>query len=138
MSLLIERIPGYWKWTARLASAIEKQTRLPEKVRASGVGIAGLSYENSGQFQEAIRHFKLAIRLDPEQEQPYLALARIYTAEQDNIASAEILEQARKELGGSPNILLALGSALVSTEQYQAASQILAGLTQNFPSHLHA
>lgn len=135
---VLESQAGAFGDAARLASAIEEQTGLPEKMRASGAGIAGLSYESSGQFQEAIRHFKLAIRLDPEQEQPYLALARIYAAEQDNIASVEILEQARKQLGGSPNILLALGSALVSMEQYQAASQILAGLTQNFPSQLDA
>ena len=41
-------------------------------------------------------------------------------------------------LGDSPNVLLALGSALVSTEQYQAASQMLAGLIQRFPDQLEA
>jgi tetratricopeptide (TPR) repeat protein len=90
------------------------------------------------QPQEAIRHLKLGIRLDPDQEQPYLALARIHAEQQDNRAAVEILEEARKMLGGPPNVLLALGSALVSTEQYQAASQILTGLIQNFPGQLEA
>jgi tetratricopeptide (TPR) repeat protein len=135
---VLENQVGAFGDAARLASAIEGQAALPEKVRASAAGIAGLSFESLGQLQEAIRHFELAIRLDPEQEQPYLALARIYTEQQDNHAAVEILDQARKTMGGPPNVLLALGSALVSTEKYQAASQMLAGLIQSFPDRLEA
>ena len=135
---VLENQVGAFGDAARLAAAIEEQAELPEKVRASGAAIAGLSYESSGQLQEAMRHFKLAIGLDPDQEQPYLALARIYAAQQDNRAAVEVLEQARKTLTGSPNVWLALGSALVSTEQYEAASRMLAGLIQSFPDQLEA
>jgi len=135
---VLENQVGAFGDAARLAAAIEEQAELPEKVRASGAAIAGLSYESSGQLQEAMRHFKLAIGLDPDQEQPYLALARIYAAQQDNRAAVEVLEQARKTLPGSPNVWLALGSALVSTEQYEAASRMLAGLIQSFPDQLEA
>jgi tetratricopeptide (TPR) repeat protein len=107
-------------------------------VRASAAAIAGLSYEGSGQLQEAVRHFKLAIRLGPKEEQHYLALARIYAAQEDRLASVEILEEARKQVGSSPRVYLALGSALVATEQYQAARRILAGLIENFPDQLEA
>ncbi len=134
----LENRIGAFGDAARLASAIEEQTGLPDTVRASAAGIAGLSYESLGQSQEAIRHFKRAIQFDPKLEQPHLALARIYAAGEDKPASVEILEEARKQLGSSPNILLALGSALVSTEQYQAASQILARLIQDSPDQFEA
>ena len=123
---------------ARLASSLEEQDGLPESVRASAAAIAGLSYEGSGQLQQAAWHLKMAIRLDPKQEQPYLALSRIYVANEDRAASVEILEEARAQLGSSPRILLALGSALVSTEQNQAACQVLTGLIENFPDQLEA
>jgi len=135
---VLENQAGAFGDAARLALLVEEQTGLPEKVRASAAGIAGLSYEGLGQFQEAIRHFRVAVGLDPTQEQPYLALARIHVANEDRSASVEILQEAQKQLGRSPNVLLALGSALLSTEQYQAASGVLASLVQNFPNRLEA
>jgi tetratricopeptide (TPR) repeat protein len=135
---VLENQAGAFGDAARLAAAIEEQAGLSEKERASAAGIAGLSLENLGQLQEAIRQFKMAIRFDPNQEQPYLALARIDTEQQDHHAAVEILEQAGKILGDSPNVLLALGSALVSTEQYQSASLLLARLIQLSPGQLDA
>jgi tetratricopeptide (TPR) repeat protein len=135
---VLESQVGAFADAARLAATIEEQAGLSEKERASAAGIAGLSLESLGQLPEAIRQFQLAIRFDPNQEQPYLALARIYTGQQDNHAAVAILVQARKIPGDSSNVLLALGSALVGAEQYQAASQILAGLVQRDPSQLDA
>ena len=135
---VLESQVGAFGDAARVAAAIEAQSGLSDKERASAAGIAGLSLENLGQVQEAIRHFELAIRFDPNQEQPYLALARIDTEQQDNHAAVETLTRARKIIGDSPNVLLALGSALVSTEQYQAASLLLAGVVQRFPDQLEA
>ena len=135
---VLESQVGAFDDAARLAAAIEAQSGLSDKERASAAGIAGLSLENLGQVQEALRHFEQAIRFDPKQEQPYLALARIDTEQQNNHAAVEILAQARKTLGDSPNVLLALGSALVSTEQYQAASLLLAGLVQSSPDQFEA
>jgi tetratricopeptide (TPR) repeat protein len=135
---VLENQAGAFGDAIRLASLVEEQTGLPETIKASAASIAGLSFESSGQLQEAIQRFKVAIRLDPAQAQPYLALSRIYAAMEDRSASAQILEDAREQAGSSPNILLALGSALVSTEQYQAASQVLAGLIQDFPDQFEA
>ena len=135
---VLESQVGAFDDAAKLATAIEQQAGLSEKERASAAGIAGLSLESLGQLAEAVRQFKLAVRLDAKQEQPYLALARIYAGQQDNHGAVEILTQARKTLGDSPNVLLALGSALVSTEQYQAASEMLAGLIQSTPDQLEA
>src|SRR5258708_1495509 len=135
---VLENQAGASADAARLALMVEEQIRLPETVRASAAGIAGLSYESVGQFQEAIQQFKVAIRLDPRQEQPYLTLARIYAANEDRTASVEILLEAQKQLGRSPNILLTLGSALLSAEQSQAASQVLADVIQRSPDRLEA
>jgi len=135
---VLESQVGAFADAARLAATIEEQAGLSEKERASAAGIAGLSLESLGQLPEAIRQFQLAIRFDPNQEQPYLALARIYTGQQDNHAAVEILVRARKIPGNSSNVLLALGSALVAAEQDQAASQILAGLVQRDPGQLDA
>jgi len=135
---VLENQVGAFGDAARLASAIEEQAGLPEKARASGAGIAGLSYESMGQLQDAIRHLKAASRLDPHQEQPYLALARIYTEQQERGAAVVILDQARKTIGSAPNILLALGSALVSAERYQAARETLTGLIQSVPDQFEA
>ncbi len=135
---VLENQIGAFGDAALVASAIEQQTGLPVRVRASAAGIAGLSFEKLEQFPDAARHLETAVQLDPSQEQPYLALARVYTARQDNPRAIEILQQARKLAGGSPNVLLALGSALVSAEQYQAAREILAGLIASFPEQLEA
>ena len=135
---VLENQAGAFSDAARLAAAIEAQPSLPGTERASAAGIAGLSLESLGQSREAIGHFKLAIRSDPHQEQPYLGLARIYAEQQDHHAAVEILSAARKILGDSPQVLLALGSALVSAEQYQGASEMLAGLIQRFPEQFEA
>ena len=86
---LLENQAGALGDAARLASSVEEQIGLPETVRASAAGIAGLSYESEGQGQEAIQHFKVAIRLDPAQERLYVALARIYAANEDRPASVD-------------------------------------------------
>jgi predicted Zn-dependent protease len=50
----------------------------------------------------------------------------------------KVLVDARKVIGESPKVLLALGSALVAVEQYKDASQILAGLIQIAPGQFEA
>jgi tetratricopeptide (TPR) repeat protein len=135
---VLENQLGAFSDAARLASALEEQAKLPEKVRASGAVVAGLSYESLGQTQEAIQHLNLAIRLDPNQEQPYLALARIYAQRQEYADAAKVLNHRRALAGDSPNVLLALGLNLLALEHYQEAIQILTALIRNFPNQLEA
>jgi tetratricopeptide (TPR) repeat protein len=135
---VLENQLGAFRDAARLASAVEEQSGLPEKVRASGAAIAGLSYESLGQAREAVQHLSLAIRLDPHQEQPYLALARIYAQRQDPGGALRVLNQRRTLAGESPDVLLALGDSLLALEHYQEGIQILTGLIQNSPNQLEA
>ena len=135
---VLESQLGAFSDAARLASDVERQSGLPEKVRALGAAIAGLSYESLGQAQEAIQHLNLALRLDPHQEQPYLALARIYAQQQDPGDTLKVLNERRTLAGESPALSLALGNALLAMEHYQEAIQILTGLVQSVPDQLEA
>lgn len=134
---VLESQAGAFADAARLASEIEEELGLPDSMRAKAAAIAGLNYENSGQFPEAIRHLKESVRLDPNQEIPYIALARIFSSQHDESAAIDVLQQARTRFM-SAKVLLALGSALLATEQYPASSKILAELTQRFPKELEA
>jgi tetratricopeptide (TPR) repeat protein len=134
----LENSAGAFGDAVRHASAIEAQSDLPDAERASGAALAGLAYENLGQLQPAAEHLQRATQLAPAREEPYLALARIYEKQQDPKAAVDILEQARKQIRGSPNVLLALGSSLVSAEQFQAAVGTLAALIQSVPDQFEA
>jgi len=135
---VLENQAGAFGDAIRLATAIEKEIALPEKVRASAAAIAGLSYESLGQLTDAVQHLKTAIQLAPDQENPYLALARIYEKEQNYSAAVEALGQARQQITDSPNVLLALGSNLISAEQYRPAREILTELITTHPDQLDA
>jgi tetratricopeptide (TPR) repeat protein len=135
---VLENNSGAFGDSVRHALAIERQSELPDQERASGAAIAGLGYENLGQLTEAVEHLKLATQLAPAREDPYLALSRIYEKQQNPKAALEVMEQARKHIPDSPKLLFALGSNLVSAEQYPAARQVLAGLIQSFPDELNA
>lgn len=134
---VLENQAGAFADAARLASGIEEEAGLSDSLRAKAAAIAGLNYENSGQFPEAIRHLGESVRLDPSQEIPYIALARVYSGQHDEPAALEVLQQARRRFMGA-KVLFALGSAFLAAEQYPAASQILAELTQRFPKELEA
>jgi tetratricopeptide (TPR) repeat protein len=135
---VLENNSGAFGDSVRHALDIERQSELPGQQRASGAAVAGLGYENLGQLTEAVEHLKLATRLAPAREDPYLALSRIYEKQQNTKAALEVMQQARKHIPDSPKLLFALGSSLVSAEQYPAARQVLAGLIQSFPDELNA
>lgn len=134
----IENEAGAFGDAARDAQALEEQPDLPGAQRASAAAIAGLAYEGLGQLQQAAEHLRRATELAPTREDPYLALARIYENQQKSKRALEILEQARRQIPGSPNVSVALGAQLVSAEQYQAAVQILAALIQSAPDQFAA
>lgn len=135
---VLENQAGAFADAARHAAAMEQEAELPSKVRASAAAIAGLSLENLGQLEQAETQLKAAIHLDPDQEPPYLALARIYGGQHDTDAEEKILYEAQKRLGGSADLLLTLASLLLSVEQFQSASEILSGLVQKFPDKFEA
>ena len=135
---VIENNVGAFGDACRHALAIEQQSELPAAARASGATVAGLAYENLSQYPEAIEHFKRAIELAPEREDPYLYLARVYGKKHNFPAMVEILEQARKQIKGSVKIELALGAGLVGVERYAEAVQILTEVVRNSPDEMDA
>jgi tetratricopeptide (TPR) repeat protein len=137
LAVLENRI-GSFSDAIRHAVAIEEQADLPDRIRADGAAIAGLSYEGAEQLHEAAKHLKHAIQLDPGQENPYVALARIYEQKHDSAAAIEILKTGQEHLPDSANISIAVGTSLISAEQFLAAIQILAKVIQIDPDQLEA
>ena len=135
---VLENQAGALEDAVRGAMSLEEQSQLSSKIRASGAAIAGLSYESLGQLPEAISHLEKAIELDPHEPNPYLALARLYAEQQNNEQSLSVLEQAHKRMGGSRQILLALGSAQVAADRFAPARETLTELIERFPDELEA
>ena len=122
---VLENTVGAYDDAIRHARAIENQAGVPEEVKASAAGVAGLSYENIGEREEAIKHLKLALELAPSQENSYLALAFLYEKARRFKEAVEVLEQGREQSPGLGEFLLPLGNNLVWSEQYQAGIAIL-------------
>jgi predicted Zn-dependent protease len=120
------------------ALGVEEQAQIPGNLRAAAAALAGFGYESLGELEEAEKHFQFAVRLNPEQENHYVALARIYQAQQKGQAAIAILEQARQRLSPSPNLSLALGSALLAEGKAQPATRILDELIRGFPDRIDA
>jgi tetratricopeptide (TPR) repeat protein len=135
---VIENNAGAFGDACRHALAIEQQAELPAAARASGATMAGLAYENLSQYPEAIEHFKRAIELAPEREDPYLYLGRVYGKKHNFPAMVELLEQARKVITGSEKIEVALGGGLVAVERYAEAIKLLTEVVRNSPDDLDA
>jgi tetratricopeptide (TPR) repeat protein len=135
---VLEHQAGAFNDAIKLATDVEKEITLQKKVRASAAAVVGLSHESLGQFTDARRHLETAIQLAPDQENAYLALARIYEKEQHYGAAVESLEQARKRIPNSASVLLALGSNLILAEQYRKAREILAELIAMHPDEAGA
>jgi len=127
---VLENTVGAYEDAIRHARAVEEQGSLPEAVRAAAAGVAGLSYESVGQREEAVKHLQLAIQLTPTQENSYIALAFLYEKARRFKEAVEVLEQGRKQIPGSVNLLLPLGNNLVWSEQYEAGIGILKELIQ--------
>jgi tetratricopeptide (TPR) repeat protein len=135
---VLENRAGALEDAIRIAMSLQEQSQIPLKLRASGAAIAGLSYESLGQLRPAIAQLQKAIELDPDEPNPYLALARIYREKQSSEQALAVLEQAQKRIPASPEILLALGSAQVAADRFAAAQETLSGLLEHFPNELEA
>jgi len=135
---VLENQAGALEDAARVAISLEEARQIPSKTRSSGAAVAGLSYEGLGQLPEATTHFRTAIELDPGAPNAYLALARIYGVQQNHEQALAVLELAQKNVPGSRQILLALGSAQVAVDRFAAARDTLAGLLDRFPDEWEA
>ncbi len=135
---VLENQAGALGDAARIAVSLEEDRQIPPKLRSSGAAIGGLSYEDLGQPAKAIAHLRTAIELDPDASNPYLALARIYGQQQNTEQALAVLERAQKNVPGSRQILVALGSAQVAADRFAAARDTLTGLLDRFPDEWEA
>jgi tetratricopeptide (TPR) repeat protein len=135
---VLENTVGAYDDAIRNAVAIESQAGLPATVRASAAGVAGLSYESSGQREPAISHLQNAIQLDPSRENSYLALSFLLEKAQRYSEAAAILEQGRVKLPQSTALLLPLGSNLILAEKYAEGIAVLQDLLRKTPNEYDA
>jgi tetratricopeptide (TPR) repeat protein len=130
---VLENAVGAYDDAVRNATAVAEKADVPDSVRASAAGIAGLSYESIGQQDQAIRKLRDAIRLAPTRENSYLALADLFDQSQNYAEAVKILKQGRNNIPTSTALLLPLGSDLVRTQQYNEAIDILRELLRKSP-----
>jgi tetratricopeptide (TPR) repeat protein len=135
---VLENALGAYQEAVVNASALERQDGLPASMRASAAGVAGLSYEGLGQRDEAIRHLREAIRLDPSRENSYVALAFLLEKAQKYADAVAVLEQGRRNLPNSVAFLLPLGSNLVRAEKYEEGVGVLRELLRQNPGEADA
>ena len=135
---VLENTAGAYEDSIRNGIAIEQDHSLPNELRGSAAGIAGLSYESLGQTEPAIRYLKEAIELDPSHDNSYLALADLFEQAQRYPEAVEILERARANIPGSMNILLPLGADLICAERYREGIAILNELLRQSPETAEA
>ena len=130
---VLENTVGAYDDAIRNALPVIKDNSLANNVRASAAGVAGLSYESSGQRETAVEYLKKAVQLDPSQENSYLALADLFEQSQRYAEAVDILQTARRSLPESPGILLPLGADLIRAEHYQAGIDVLHELLRSSP-----
>jgi tetratricopeptide (TPR) repeat protein len=130
---ILENTVGAYGDAIRNALAVERNYALPDAVRGTAAGIAGLSYESLRQGDEARKYLSEAIQLDPSQENSYLALADLFEQEQHYSDAVNVLEQGRGYLPDSNALLLALGTNMVRTANYEQGVKILRQVLQVAP-----
>jgi tetratricopeptide (TPR) repeat protein len=130
---ILENAAGAYEDAIRNAAAVEKGGDTSNALRASAAGVAGLSYESTGQRDEAIARLQAAIRLDPSRENSYLALADLFEQAQKYSDAVSVLEEGRKNIPSSSAILLPLGADLIRTEKSQEGIAVLRELLQQSP-----
>ncbi len=130
---VLENTVGAYDDAVRNALAAEQNRALPDAVRASAAGIAGLSYESLRQPDEGVRYLREAIQLDPSQPNSYLALADLFEQNAKYAEAVAVLQQARRSAGNPAAVLLPLGADLIRSEHPKEGVVVIKELLQAAP-----
>lgn len=130
---VLENTVGAYEDAVRNALTAAQNSALPDEVRASAAGIAGLSYESLHQAEEGVRYLREAIQLDPSRQNSYLALADLFEQTAKYAEAVDILQRARRRLPNSTAVLLPLGADLVRAEHYREGVTVLQELLEAAP-----
>lgn len=131
---VLENTVGAYEDAIRNAAVAYQDASQQAQERAAAAGVAGLSYESLGNSGQAIHYLHEAIRLDPSQENSYLALADLFEQSQKYADAVAVLRQAHVNLPNSLAVLLPLGSCLIGAEQYEEGVKILHELLSQAPN----
>ncbi len=130
---ILENTVGAYEDAVRNALLAEQNHTLPEEVRASAAGIAGLSYESLQQPEQGAKYLREAIQLDPSQQNSYLALADLFERTAKYPEAVDVLQQARHSLPNSVAVLLPLGADLIRAEHCREGVAVLKELLRAAP-----
>lgn len=81
----------------------------------------GDTYHRMGDFGNAVKAYEQAIRMEEQNPEYYFELARVYLEEGYTKRGIEQLKKAKELAPGRLKILMALGNAYLTGEQYAAA-----------------
>lgn len=135
---VLENTVGAYEDAIQNGVTVYENRTLPNEVRASAAGIAGLSFESLGNSEQAIHYLREAIQLDPSRDNSYLGLADLFEQSQKYTDALNVLQQARLNIPNSPAILLPLGADLIRTEHYQEGVALLRELLRHAPDAIDA
>jgi tetratricopeptide (TPR) repeat protein len=129
----LEYLLGAYADSVRHSLAVESRPNVPAMVRGAAAFVAGRSYEAADQREEAVRHLKRAIELDPLREESYLMLASAFEKTGEYGAAAEVLEQRQKNIRDAKPMPLELGSDLIWAGRYEEGARLLEQVTEKSP-----
>ena len=108
------------RYTEALQAYVEAH-RLHDGYSAIYEGM-GRAYGQSGEFEKAVAAFEQAIRMEQGNAPEYSCeLAQLYLAEGYTRRAVEVLRQAKQQNPERLDVVLALGDAYLTDEQYAAA-----------------
>ena len=107
---------------AAAVAAFEKVLEIdPEKTEA--IYNLGVAHENLGQMDQAVTYYKQAVDLQTSTVEPYLALATIYTANQQWPEAMAMLQEADALQPDDVQTLFDLGAVAMNAGDVPAAEQ---------------
>jgi tetratricopeptide (TPR) repeat protein len=94
----------------------------------------GLAYAKLGDPDKAHAAFETAIRLAPENPEPYMELGKLYVGSHQPDQALFLLSQANRMAPQRTDIAFALGELLIQMERFDEAGNLLTGEIKQHPS----
>jgi len=120
--------------------AIEAASAIPEGSDYYGKALIAMGNANrqSGDRHQAIQYFAKAIETEVDDEEPWLALADLYSTSGEQDRSVDTLKAARSVFPDSQEIPFELAKRLVDKDSPSEALTVLSDLTHRNPEFIPA
>ena len=110
---------------------LEQFARDPnQSLRQDLFELLGELYEQAGQAEKAIEHYKRSLVLDAGEPRNHFNLANMQLRAKKQADAVETMEKARKKFPDRPDVTLGLALALSSAKRHEAAMRIFASVAE--------